>query len=136
MANHVKTLGYLHIALGSLGILGAVILILIFGGIASILRLVEDPEAAQAIPIVAIVFLCIAAFLVILSLPGILAGFGLLYFQQWARVLAIVIGAFNLLNFPLGTFLAVYTFYVLLSREAEELFTRQPGFLTGARSPV
>ena len=134
MANHVKTLGYLHIALGSLGILAAVALVMIFGGIAGILRLVHDPDAEMAIPIVGIVLLCIAAFLVIVSLPGIIAGFGLLNFQQWARILAIVIGAFNLLNFPLGTFLAAYTFYVLLSPQTEVLFSPRQGYLSGPRA--
>ncbi len=134
MANHVKTLGYLHIALGSLGILAAVVMILIFGGIAAIIRLVNDPEAEVAIPILGIIFLCIAAFLLLVSLPGIIAGFGLLNFQQWARILAIVIGAFNLLNFPLGTFLAVYTFYVLLSPQTEALFAPRQRYLPGPRA--
>ena len=36
MDTHVKVLGVLHIALGALGLIGALLLILVFGGVAGI----------------------------------------------------------------------------------------------------
>lgn len=60
--------------------------------------------------------------LVVLSLPGLVAGYGLLERREWGRILAIVIAFLNLLNFPLGTLLGVYTLWVLLQTNANELF--------------
>lgn len=61
-------------------------------------------------------------FFLILSLPGFLAGYGLLKRQEWGRLLAIVVAFLNLLNFPLGTLLGFYTLWVLLQTSANEYF--------------
>jgi hypothetical protein len=45
---------------------------------------------------------------------GILAGWGLLERQPWARTLAMVLGFFALFHFPFGTVLGIYTLWVLL----------------------
>jgi hypothetical protein len=65
------------------------------------------------------------AFLVLLviSLPGLIAGIGLLQFKPWARILAIIVSALDLIHIPLGTALGIYGFWVLLSRETEMLFS-------------
>ena len=63
---------------------------------------------------------------VVLSLPGIIAGIGLLKLQPWARILAIVISALDLLNVPIGTALGVYGLWVLLQAETERLFAQRP----------
>ena len=57
-------------------------------------------------------------FLLVLSAPGILGGYGLLKKYSWARVLVLILGALNLLNVPFGTILGVYTFWVLLNEDA------------------
>ncbi|MCC7163733.1 MAG: hypothetical protein IT331_14660 [Anaerolineae bacterium] len=62
-------------------------------------------------------------FLLILSLPGFLAGYGLLKHKEWGRILAIVVAFLNLLNFPLGTLFAFYTLWVLLQTSANEYFS-------------
>ncbi len=51
---------------------------------------------------------------------GIMAGWGLLERQPWARMLAIVMGCFNLIDMPFGTALGVYTLWVLLPAKSEE----------------
>ena len=62
----------------------------------------------------------------LLSLPGIIAGIGLLKFRPWARILTIVLSALNLMNIPFGTILGVYGLWVMLSDEGSRLFaTRQ-----------
>jgi hypothetical protein len=53
------------------------------------------------------------------AVAGIIAGWGLMAHQPWARVLAIVLGFLSVIHFPLGTALAVYTFWVLLAGGAE-----------------
>jgi hypothetical protein len=51
---------------------------------------------------------------------GIMAGWGLLERQPWARTLAIVLGCLNLISMPFGTALGVYTLWVLLPARSEE----------------
>jgi hypothetical protein len=51
---------------------------------------------------------------------GLLAGWGLLDRQPWARMLALVLGCFNLIDMPFGTALGIYTLWVLLPAESEQ----------------
>lgn len=55
---------------------------------------------------------------------GIIAGWGLLERQPWARMLTIVLGFFNLLDMPFGTALGIYTLWVLLPARSEEEYRR------------
>jgi hypothetical protein len=52
------------------------------------------------------------------GLLGVLAGWGLMERQSWARVLAIVLGILTLFHFPLGTGLGIYTLWVLLPADS------------------
>ncbi len=56
------------------------------------------------------------------ALPGIIAGWGLLKQQNWARILAIVVAALSVLNFPVGTLIGAYILWVMLQRSAEDYF--------------
>jgi hypothetical protein len=51
---------------------------------------------------------------------GLLAGWGLIERQPWARLLTLILGFLALLDPPFGTALGVYTLWVLLPAEAEE----------------
>lgn len=55
---------------------------------------------------------------------GLVAGWGLLDRQPWARTLAIVLGCINLIHLPFGTALGVYTLWVLLPTESEQEYRR------------
>ena len=134
MRDHVRILGYMHIVFGALGLLGALVVFTVFGGIAGIIGIVapHDPDARIAIPILGIVGIAIAAFVLLLSLPGLIVGFGLLRFRPWARILTIVLSALNLLNVPIGTAIGIYGLWVLLQAETERLFAHSYGVAPGA----
>jgi predicted nucleic acid-binding Zn ribbon protein len=52
---------------------------------------------------------------------GFCAGWGLLHFEPWARVLALVLAFLVLfINIPVGTAVGVYTMWVLLPGESEQ----------------
>jgi hypothetical protein len=61
--------------------------------------------------------------LLILMLPTIALGAGLLNYRPWARSIGTVIAIIELLNFPVGTVLGVYALWVLLSPETDPLFS-------------
>ena len=61
-------------------------------------------------------------FFVVLGLPGLLAGYGLLKGKKWGQILGIVVGLLSLLNFPVGTAIGAYTLFVLFQNSAHAYF--------------
>jgi hypothetical protein len=57
-----------------------------------------------------------------LSLPGLAAGIGLLKYQNWARILNLILSVLDLFAVPVGTLVGVYSIWVLAQRETEALF--------------
>ena len=128
METHVKVLGILFVVLGVLGLIGVLVIGLIFGGTAGIVSMAaDDPEAkAIAVPVLGTVGLVIGGLILVLSLPDILAGIGLLERRPWARILALVLSVLGLLNFPFGTAVGAYGLWVLFNPETEALFRPAP----------
>ncbi|MGH3118566.1 MAG: hypothetical protein ACRD09_04540 [Vicinamibacterales bacterium] len=127
MDTHVKVLGVLHIVLGALGVFGALVLMLAFGSAGGIVGASADPDDARiALPIIGLAGAGLVAFVLLTSVPGIVAGWGLLKFRPWARILAIVLSIFALIMIPLGTIVGVYGLWVLLNKDTERLFMGAP----------
>ncbi|HUQ94774.1 MAG TPA: hypothetical protein VM120_24045 [Bryobacteraceae bacterium] len=123
MSTHVKLLGILHIVFGLCGLLFGLAMFALFGGIAGIVQTTDrSGDAWMAIPILGGIGLFILLITVILSLPGLIAGMGLLQRRSWARTLTIVLSALLLLHVPFGTILGVYGLWVLLSNAGEREF--------------
>jgi len=116
MRQHVKAVGALYIGLGVLRLFVALVafLAILGGGLIS-----GDPTAVRVTSIVAPL---VAIFLVTLGLPGIVGGYGLLKGKSWARYLVMVLAVFNLFDFPIGTILSLYTYWVLFHQESSVLF--------------
>jgi hypothetical protein len=126
MQTHVKVVGALFIVLSALGILLAVGVGAIFGMAGMAGAAADSEDAALAIPILGITGGLVTLFLLVLSLPGLATGIGLLMFKPWARILGIVLSALQLLGFPVGTAIGIYSLWVLLNKDTERLF---PGSL-------
>ena len=126
MDTHVKVLGVLHIAMGALGLIGALLLVLVFGGVAGIVAADGDPDAAVAFSIIGLTGTALVIFVVALSLPGVIIGIGLVQFRSWARIGGLVLSIFDLIWIPFGTILGVYGLWVLLSKDTERAFNRAP----------
>ncbi len=126
MEQHVKAVAILNICLGAVGVLGAVVVFAIFGGIAGVFSYANlDPDAQFVAPLIGIIGGAVSFFVALVSIPGIVAGIGLLYYQNWARILMIVLSALNLFHIPFGTALGIYGLWTLLSKETEALFERR-----------
>jgi hypothetical protein len=113
IAQHIKILAWLHIVGHLIFLIIGGLLFTLLTGIGAV---VGD---AQALAILTVVGTALA----LLAIPGILAGYGLLKGYMWGRYLAIVVGIFNLVNFPIGTVIGVYTLYILFQQSAEAYFT-------------
>lgn len=116
MDKHVTLLATFYVALSAVGLLAAAIVFtaVVGGGFLS-----GDEEA---IFITSTVGTAVSSLVAVLSLPGLLAAYGLFKRRNWGRYLALVLGAMNVLNVPFGTALAVYTFWVLTQDDAISLF--------------
>jgi len=118
MEKHITILGALYIAFGALGALMALIVFaaIVGGGLMS-----RDMEA---VAITAGVGTVVAIFLLLLSLPGIIGGFGLLKRKSWSRILVMILACLNLLNIPFGTALGIYSLWALTRPETPRLLSR------------
>jgi hypothetical protein len=120
MKQHVTIVAALNIGFGVIKLLVAafVFLAVVGGGLIS--------GDAEAMAITAIVGPAVAGFLVLLAVPGIIGGIGLLKGKSWARILVLILAVFDLLDFPIGTAIAIYTMWVLLNNDTAELFEGKP----------
>lgn len=126
MDTHVKVLAVLYILMGALGLCLALLVFFALGTVAGIVGISAPPEdAAIAVPLLGLGATALGVFFLLLSLPLLIAGWGLIKLQPWARVLGIVLAAINLINFsifPVSTAIGIYGLWVLLTKETERLF--------------
>jgi hypothetical protein len=128
MATHIKVVAILHIVLGSLSILCGIAMLFLFGGIATLVgNAARSEDALLAVPILGSLGGLICVVCLVLGIPGVIAGIGLLEFRPWGRMLGIIISALDLIHMPFGTALGIYGLWALLSPEGEQLFLRPPG---------
>jgi hypothetical protein len=121
MELHVKVLAWLNVVLGGLGVvfaLGAM------AGAQWLAEMLHNVNAEFEVPLALIQVLVtvVLGAILVSSLPCLVLGFGLLNLRPWARILGLVLSALLLLNFPFGTVVALYAFWVLLKPETEALF--------------
>jgi hypothetical protein len=122
METHVRVAAWLRIIASALYLLGALFVLLFFGGLGGLISVAGDADARSAAPIVEVVGVFISCFLGLLALPGLVTGWGLLAFRPWARVVDIALSAFDLFHVPIGTALGTYSIWVMLQPETVELF--------------
>src|SRR5262245_54097837 len=127
MADHVKMVAILNIVYGGLGLLVALLILVIFGGVTGLVVADGDPDAHIAAPIVGAVGGFVFLILVLASAPAVIAGVGLLKFRSWSRILTIIVSIIHLFSLPLGTALGIYGLWVLFKPETDALIrSRNP----------
>jgi hypothetical protein len=126
METHLKIIATLHIILGAMSIFAAVTVLLLMGGIAAVLGTSnQSSDVVWAIPILGGIGGIIFLVLILLWLPGLIGGIGLLRRAPWSRVFMIVVSAVDLLGVPFGTALGIYGIWVLTRPESEALLARR-----------
>jgi hypothetical protein len=122
MDTHVRIVGWLNIIFSVITVLGALCFSAIMAGSGLISG---DQTAITVLSIIASVSIGLA---VLFSIPELIAGIGVLKYKQWARILMIILGFFDLLAFPavLPALLGIYTLWVMFNPETQQLFESQP----------
>jgi hypothetical protein len=116
IAGHLRLLGILWVALSAFRFVPSLILLVM--GDHGVFREHGSPPFLDAL------IEAIAVGLLLMAMSGVIAGWGLLTKQSWARMAAIILGAVNLIEMPFGTALGIYTFWVLLPAGSERQYQR------------
>ena len=119
MESHVKAVGIIHIAFSVLGVLIAIAIFTVLNVVAKMPDVEE--EATRILQIIGMV---IPWFIIVCSLPGLVGGIGLLKQQGWARIVILIKAFLDLVNFPIGTAVGVYSIWVLFDKRTEKIFAK------------
>ncbi len=105
--------------------IAAVIGMLAVGTPLRLVGLARQAGTAQSMltPVLHIYSAALMVIGLLLSVPSVMVGLGLRNFKPQSRDYAMVICALLLAVLPVGTLLAVYGFWVMLSPEVEPLFS-------------
>jgi hypothetical protein len=122
MKDHVKILGILNIVYGGLICLLGLVLFLIFAGIAGIVGASGEHDGQNVAPWLAFAGVVAGVILVLLGIPGVIGGWGLMNYQGWARILVIILSILHLPSIPIGTAIGVYGLWVLFNEDTKRLF--------------
>ena len=113
--NHKKILGTLYVVFSSLNIVVVLLVTLITSAIIPLH--VHDFETLM---IMKIVKYAVISITLILTVPSLVAGIGLLYKKDWALTLAFIIGIIGILGFPIWTFIGIYAIVVFILAQSEQ----------------
>jgi hypothetical protein len=111
---HVKNLGLLFILVGGVCGLASLFYFGFFAG---------QAVSASYGPAIGYLASGWMILLLILTIPCVALGVGLLKLRPWTRTLGTIVAILELLNFPLGTALGLYALWILLSPETDRLLT-------------
>jgi zinc-ribbon domain len=124
IARHLNVLALLWIIFSLLRLVpGLAMLVFARTHFPFVLMPIPAPARAFLTPVLGTIGLLISGF----AIAGVIAGWGLMSHQSWARVLAIVLGCISLIHFPLGTALGIYTLWVLAPQGAEREYCSLAG---------
>ena len=120
--DHVRLVGILWMAYSALHVLAGVGLLIlaqvILGGVHGVIHIPNGPPPEVTIWLRPLVSL-FGWLVLVKAAAGFFACWGLLRREEWARVVALVVGFIALLNVPIGTVLGIYTLWVLLPTQSD-----------------
>jgi hypothetical protein len=126
MATHVKVIAVLFVLFGIFGLVGAFFSSVILGVLAGMAGASGNEGAPVGAAILGLTGIALTTILLVLSIPSLVAAYGLLMLRPWARILAIILAVLSLLRFPIGTVFGVYVLVILFRKDAEALFVARP----------
>ena len=125
MEQHIRILSILFIIFGILGLVAALAFFLLgAGAVATILAQDQSKEAQVGAAWTGGCVTFVAALFGLISIPSIIAGWGLSKRKRWARILTIVLAILSLPHIPIGTAIGVYALVIMFNDEAKALLSR------------
>jgi hypothetical protein len=122
MATHVKVIGAFFIVCGVMLVMGAFFSQMLLGLVAGLVSQSDEEGAAAGAAILGVAGVTLTVILLAFAVPFLAAGWGLIKFRPWARILGIILAAICLTQIPLGTALGIYALIILFKKDTERLF--------------
>jgi hypothetical protein len=119
---HVQIVAVLILAIGVLLAMGALLSFGLFGGLAALIGSSGEEGAAIGAWAIGVAGTAFGSLMLVLAIPTLACAVGLFRFRPWGRVLAIIIAALSLINFPWGTAFGVYALWVMFTERSRPLF--------------
>jgi len=111
--DHKKILGILYVITGLLTVMLMMLLHAVFTTIYAFAFSEADPEEQAIFQLIMAIGGYVQVFvIVVVGLPTLIAGIGLLMRQSWAMILALIVACFKLFSFPIGTAIGVYAIWI------------------------
>lgn len=88
------------------------------------LLIAGEPSSRNVLLVVSIIAVLSAVLFLVAAVANLLVGWGLLQEAEWARVGAIALAIFRLLNFPIGTLVGALVIWYLIQPRVTDLFRR------------
>lgn len=117
---HVSVLGWLYLFGNAFFLLIAAIVFFLLPTLGAV------SHNADATVLLSVLGTTFGTLMLVLAVPGLLAGYGLLKHKPWARTLALILAVLGLVNFPFGTVIGVYSLMVLSQNAAIDYFAQEP----------
>ena len=125
---HFKILGALLVAYSAMQFIGGIVLFTIF----NIVEIFVDEQ--DVVTLVQLFTRTVAILILIVAIPGIIAGIGLLLDRIWARKFSLIVGIIYLLFIPIGTIIGIYSVWVNSQKPIKENEPRYATDLIGQRT--
>jgi hypothetical protein len=126
VTTHVKVIAALYLAVSALFLVSAVFSQLLLAIGVGVLSGSHEEGAQTGAAVLGFAGVFLAVVLVGIAIPFLIAGWGLLKFRPWARILGIVLAVLCLIHIPFGTLLGVYALIILFRKDTEALFVAGP----------
>lgn len=123
METHLKVTAVLFILMGVVLIFLAVLMSLVFSVVGGVVGASGEEDAVVALAALGLTGVALTIFLLVMSVPYIICGWGLWKRRSWARIMGIVLAILALFEFPIGTAFGVYALIILFKAETEKLFS-------------
>lgn len=113
MESHKRILGILYIVTGIIMILAMVFVTLLFSmALPWIIDRTQSDEQWVFTWMVPFIQVIGFTLIILVALPSLIGGWGLLTHQRWAMTLVLIVGCLKLFSFPIGTAIGIYTIWV------------------------
>lgn len=85
----------------------------------------NEPSPEFIMTMITVIMVIAFVFSVLLSIPKIVAGYGLRNERSWAKIWAIIACCLAVLSFPFGTALGIYGFVFIFGEKGKAYFDRR-----------
>lgn len=125
---HFKILGALLVAYSAMQFIGGIVLFTVF----NIVEIFVDEQ--DVVAMVQLFTHTVGILILVVAIPGIIAGIGLLMDRLWARKFSLIVGIIYLLFIPIGTIIGIYSVWVNSQKPIKEKEPRYATDLIGQRT--